>query len=65
MRYDAKKILDRRIELDLTQAEVSTRSRITIGTISNIENGHKEYLKPDTMEALAKALRCEPDALCK
>lgn len=65
MRYDKDKILKRREDLDLTQAEVSRRSRLTIATISRIENGHKAFLKPDTFDALAKALRCQPEALSK
>ena len=65
MRYDSKKILRRREDLDLTQAEVSRRAKLTIATISRIENGHKQYLKPDTLDALASALRCDPTDLTK
>lgn len=59
MRYSASKILGKRQEKDLTQAEVARRSKLSIPTISSIENGHKKYVKPDTMEALAAALRCD------
>jgi transcriptional regulator with XRE-family HTH domain len=63
MRYSAEKILAKRKEKDLTQAEVSSRSKLSIPTISSIENGHKKYITPDTLEALADALRCEPAEL--
>lgn len=59
MRYSAAKILGKRKEKDLTQAEVARRSKLSIPTISSIENGHKKYVTPDTMEALAGALRCD------
>lgn len=59
MRYSAEKILAKRKEKDLTQAEVASRSKLSIPTISSIENGHKKYITPDTMDALAGALRCE------
>ena len=65
MRYDGQKIKDRRIEIDLTQAEVASRAKISIPTISRIENNHKGYVKPDTMEALAGALRIDVAALSK
>ena len=65
VRHDAQKIKDRRLELDLTQAEVSVRANLTIATISQIENNHKLYIKPDTMEALTKALRCSPTDLTR
>jgi transcriptional regulator with XRE-family HTH domain len=60
VRHDAQKIRERRLELGLTQEEVSRRAKLTIATISQIENHHKLYIKPDTMEALTKALRCNP-----
>jgi transcriptional regulator with XRE-family HTH domain len=63
MRYSKEKILARRKELDLTQDEVASRAKITIATLSTIENGHKQYVKPDTIEALAGALRCQPAEL--
>lgn len=63
MRYSATKIRDMRVSKDLTQAEVSSRSKISIVTISGIENGHKQYVRPDTIEALAGALRCQPAEL--
>ena len=59
MRYSAEKIRAKRLEKDLTQAEVARRSKLSIPTISSIENGHKKYITPDTMDALAVALRCE------
>lgn len=65
IRHDAQKIKDRRIELDLTQAELSVRANLTIATISQIENNHKQYILPETMEALTKALRCSPTDLTK
>ena len=65
VRHDGQKIKDRRLELDLTQAELSARAKLTIATISQIENHHKLYIKPDTMEALAGALRCETVALTR
>lgn len=65
MRYDGNKIKNRRLEIDLTQAEVSARAKISIPTISRIENNHKSYVKPCTMEALAIALRADVAALSK
>ena len=63
MRYSKDKIKERRDELDLTQAEVAGRAKITISTLSTIENGHRKFIKPDTMDALALALRCTPAEL--
>ena len=63
MRYSAKKIKNVRLDKDLTQAEVASRAKITIATLSCIENKHKKFVKPDTIEALATALRVEVSEL--
>lgn len=59
MRYSPGKIKARREEIDLTQREVSNRSKVTVATISSIENGHKYYVREATMNALAKALKTD------
>jgi len=61
--FNLSRVKELRKELGLTQAELATRSKLTITTISQIENGHKTYIKPDTMKALTDALRTEADAL--
>jgi len=65
MRYSPDKIKARRTEIDLTQSEVSARSKLTISTISGIENGHKYYVRKSTMAALAKALKTKVAELVK
>ena len=62
-RLEQVKIL--REKLGLTQAELATRAKLTIATISQIENGHKTYIKPATMKALTDALRADGKALLK
>ena len=61
--FNLSRVKELRLELGLTQAELSTRSKLTIATISQIENGHKTYIKPCTMKALTDALRTDANAL--
>ncbi len=61
--YNLPLVKERRLELELTQMELATRSKLTVATISQIENGHKKFITPDTNAALTKALRMEADAL--
>ena len=57
-----KKIKNRRLELGLTQSELSEISTISIPTISNIE-GDKRLPSIDTLIQLAPALSCSIDYL--
>lgn len=63
--FDLRRVKTRREELDLTQAEVAARAKITIATLSRIENGHTKFLHPKTYENLVTALRLEPGELLK
>ena len=51
-------LADRRLELRLTQREVSDRAETTTATISGVETG-RVHPTPDLLEKLAKALECE------
>jgi transcriptional regulator with XRE-family HTH domain len=57
----AKRVKDRRLELDLTQAQIAERSGIKQSDISKIENG--KILQPAGILGLARALQCSPDWL--
>lgn len=61
--FNLKRVRELRLELGLTQAELANRAKLTVATISQIECGHKTYIKPCTMKALTDALRSEADAL--
>lgn len=61
--FDLTQVKILRVALGLTQAELATRAKLTIATISRIENGHKSYIKPATNKALTDALRVDAYAL--
>ena len=50
------KVRNRRYELGLTQEELSQRTGLSTGHISDIENGHRKELQTKTIKRLAKGL---------
>ena len=63
--FDLSKVLLWRTKNNLTQAELSKRSGITIPTISRIENGHCVNVDTKTIEKLALGFGVEPEAFLK
>ena len=58
----AKNLRVKRAELDITQEELSKRSRVNVATINSYENGG--YTPgADKLCALAEALECTPNDL--
>lgn len=47
----------------LTQAQVSAKTGIALGTLSRIENGHSVRIELDTIDKLSRAFGVEPGAL--
>ncbi|MDY5463121.1 helix-turn-helix transcriptional regulator [Hornefia butyriciproducens] len=52
------KIRERRIELEMSQDQLSSASGVARTVISQLENGTREVITSDTMLRLAKALDC-------
>lgn len=50
------KVRNRRYELGLTQEELSQRTGLSTGHISDIENGHRKQIQTKTIKRLAKGL---------
>jgi transcriptional regulator with XRE-family HTH domain len=65
MIWSSRKIKACRLSKGLTQAEVARLSRLTIDTISRIENNRAPNPDSDTIEALARAMRLKPAAFLK
>jgi transcriptional regulator with XRE-family HTH domain len=59
------KVLRLRGKNKLTQRELADRSKMTIQTISEIENGHRPNILTDNLINLADALNTEPAELLK
>ena len=55
------RLLAKRLELGLSQADVAKRAAVTQQTVANLETGG--VAKVPTVEALAKALDCSPEWL--
>lgn len=55
---DGARLRERRVELNMTQAELARRSGISQEAISRIENGRIRGLMQPTQDALASALEC-------
>jgi transcriptional regulator with XRE-family HTH domain len=53
-----------RIDLDLTQKDLSIKSGISLATINSIESGTANYSKSN-LEKIAQALNCELDIILK
>ena len=62
---DQKKIKNLRLERGLSQAELANLSGLTITTISNIENDHRDTVAGLTLKKLAKGLKVKPAELLK
>jgi len=63
--FDLSKVLLWRTKQNLTQAELSKRSGLTIQTISKIENGQCGNVDTKTIEKLAVGFGVEPEAFLK
>ncbi len=63
--FDLRKVRRLRRKRGMTQAELHRLTGLTIGTISEIENGHRIEVKGSTIEKLAKALKVKPAELLK
>lgn len=67
MRFDAKvfgaKIRARRAELDISQAELSKKTGISVSTIVSYESGDGYVPKTERLLCLASALDCSPNYL--
>jgi len=59
------KVLRLRGKNKLTQKELADKSKMTIQTISEIENGHRPNIMTDNLISLALALDTEPAELLK
>lgn len=59
------KVLRLRGKNELTQRELADRSKMTIQTISEIENGHRPNILTNNLINLADALNTEPAELLK
>lgn len=57
------KVRRRRYELGLTQEEVSQRTGLSTGHISDIENGNRKQIQSKTIIKLAKGLGMSLEAL--
>lgn len=57
------KVRNRRYELGLTQEELSQRTGLSTGHISDIENGHRKEIQTKTIKRLAKGLGISLTAL--
>lgn len=63
--WNGRKIKRLRLSKGLTQAEVARLSKLSVVTISKIENGRCPNPTTDTIEALAKGMRLKPAAFLK
>ena len=59
------KVLRLRGKNKMTQRELADRSKMTIQTISEIENGHRPNILTDNLINLADALNTDPAELLK
>ncbi len=57
------RVRNRRYELGLTQEELSQRTGLSTGHISDIENGNRKQIQGKTIKKLAKGLRLSLEAL--
>ena len=65
MKTLARYIQKKREELDLTQKALSILANIPLEIIEEVEDGKALFLSVTTRQALAKALKCEPDEIKK
>lgn len=59
----AKFIQAKRAELDMTQKGLAIAANIPVETVEDIEAGKELFLSVTVRQALAKVLKCEPDAI--
>lgn len=59
----AKFIQTKRAELDMTQKGLAIAANIPVETVEDIEAGKELFLSVTVRQALAKVLKCEPDAI--
>lgn len=62
---EGKKLLERRLQLGMTQLQLAQKSGIDSTTISNFETGYRSFTRVQisTAEKIAKALDCKIDDL--
>ncbi len=65
MKTLARFIQKKREELDLTQKALSILANVPLEIIEEIEDGKALFLSVTARQALAKALKCEPDEIKK
>ena len=65
MKTLARYIQKKREELDITQKGLAILSNIPLEIIEEIEDGKALFMSVTTRQALAKALKCEPDEIKK
>ena len=58
--YNLTKLKTLRDEKGLTQRQIHEATGLSITTISNIENGHRNRVDQETIEKLASVLDVEP-----
>ena len=61
--FDGAKMRARRLALGLTQPDVAARIERCAGRVSYLESGLAVRVKPQTLEAITRALECSSDAL--
>ena len=55
----ADKLMERRLELNVSQKTIAKRAKMDPTHLSQLETGFWRRMRPETMKRLAKALRCE------
>lgn len=63
MKTLARFIQNKRKELDMTQKGLAIASNVPLEIIEEVEDGKALFLSVTTRQALAKALKCEPDEI--